>query len=182
MRCQLCSLYLITSMKTAGLCEKKNTHTQKKRVPVDAQGRTLLTVSLKVLTDERLIGIFHLACRYVSSLLATMINRTGELVALWQTAVQCSSTSDREEERYHSPRCTWGPSAADRWAAGSTSALPSPLINPPLVDTWPTQPTGTERVSCRQLFGEFPNLWFTVINCTIRLGVVGSGDYLMGAL
>lgn len=40
----------------------------------------------------------------------------------------------------------------------------------------------TERVSCRQLFREFLNLWFTVINCMIRLHVIEGGDYLMGTL
>lgn len=86
MRSQCCLLFLITSIKTAGLCGGERKKAQEKRLPV---GRVELSlfVTPKILNDENLINAICVAHRYVSSLLATIISRTGELVALWQTAV-----------------------------------------------------------------------------------------------
>jgi len=52
-------------------------------------------VILKALNDESLIYIFHVACRYVSGLLATIIYRTGEPVALWQTVQRSRTVTGR---------------------------------------------------------------------------------------
>lgn len=108
-------------------------------------------MTLKTLTDKSLICIFHFVCGCVSILLATIINRTGELVALRQITVlqynAAAPVTSREEERYRSPRCSSGPSTEDRWSADSPSAPPYPLINLPPGDTWPTQPIAQKGLS-----------------------------------
>lgn len=98
------------------------------------QGRTLTVYDSQVLTDESLICVFHVACRYVRSSLATVINRAGCFVA------NCS-TGDRKQGKVPQPYSTWGLVTTDGQDAGAASALPSFLLNPPLGDTQPTQPT-----------------------------------------
>lgn len=72
---------------------EKEKHREKKGYQYLGRVELSLFVTPKILNDEDLISVICVAHRYVSSLLATMFSRTGELFALCQTAVRGSCSA-----------------------------------------------------------------------------------------
>lgn len=98
-------------------------------------GRVELSLFLtpKIFNDENLINVICVVHRYASSLLVTIISRTGSWLLCGRQQWEAAAIGSR------SSSTPWA-QHSDRWAAHSTPALPSPPINLPPGETWPRQP------------------------------------------
>lgn len=155
MRCQCCLLFLITSIKTAGLCGGGRKKAQEKKGS-QWVGRVELSlfVTPKIFNDANLINVICVAHRYVSSLV-TIISSTGGLVALWQK--QCEAAAMGSRSSSTALAVPWAPALRQVGCTLHTCSS-FPLHKPASRGNLAKAALYTERVSCRQLFRELLNL------------------------